>query len=119
VACTTVRGKPSSTKPHRAIRTVQPIEHDGNHHVVANQIAGLHRLFRGAAQLGAGLNRFAQISPVEIFGSLRRRDSCSACVPLPAPGRPSMTTLMALGQSPCLATMAPSSSDPGLLHEPS
>ena len=45
-----------------------------------------------------------RMSPVEIFGSLRVRDRRSACVPLPAPGGPSITTLMAPGQSPWCAT---------------
>ena len=53
VACTTVRGNPSSTNPHARIRSAQPITDDGDHHVVADQVAGLHRLPRGAAELGA------------------------------------------------------------------
>ena len=37
-----------------------------------------------------------RMSPVEIFGSPWVRANRSACVPLPAPGGPSMTTFSAM-----------------------
>src|SRR5207244_2429100 len=50
-----------------------------------------------------------RISPVEIFGIPRVRANRSACVPLPAPGGPSINK--------CKDTLGSSAADPRFLHE--
>src|SRR5688500_7306599 len=59
-----------------------------------------------------------RMSPVEIFGSPCVLASRSACVPLPAPGGPSITTFIALRSAPYDTWLPTPPANPCLLHEP-
>src|SRR5215475_7719195 len=93
-ACGTVRGNPSSRKPSAASgsasrsRTMLIVTSSGT-----SWPESMYRL----ASFPSGVPCWTlarKMSPVEIFGTDRCEAMNSACVPLPAPGGPTSTSLM-------------------------
>ena len=95
-AWATVRGNPSSTNPLRASlwssrsRTIP---------IITSSLTSSPRAMIALARLPISVplcTASRRMSPVEIFGIPRLRANCSAWVPLPAPGGPSMIRFSAI-----------------------
>ena len=119
VACTTVRGNPSSTNPQRASLAVEPLLDDPDHHVVADEVARPpSSSFAATAELGAGLHRLAQdVAGRDLRQPPRAREPLRLRA-LARPGRPEHHDVQRR-QAPSRrrTLLAPPPADPRLLHE--
>ena len=67
-ACGTVRGKPSRMKPSAASLGVDPLGDHADDHLVGDQVAAVHVLLRGPAQLRLVAHRRPQDVPGRVIG---------------------------------------------------
>ncbi len=88
-----VRGNPSRTKPADGVGPQEPFPDDADHDVVADQLARVHDGLARASELRPGLHGLPQdVAGRDPRHDARSREKRSACVPLPAPGAPNITS---------------------------
>ena len=88
--------KPVEQEAPLRVRLREPLGHHARDDLVVNQAAGFHDRRDFAAERGPAWTASRSIAPVEMCGMFHLLRSWRACVPLPAPGGPSITKLSSI-----------------------